>query len=409
MGSRHSALTFSTSPGSCQHHNSFYLNSVIVSHSDDPEMADNNPYQNVQDNVREAFDDLLADESVYLPQKEATELFNLPDVHIFFVSSSGKVSTFSEPSTLRIFKFNQPEDDGRCQTFIQVSGWTHPLIPGASPVFEAGNGAFMFPDAYGEDEGEAQVELAKLLDELTFSLKKEEVKENDANVNEHKLGPVGLTVFKGAKLLGKTVEQGADQGAKLIEYVADKQKAKIQVQEDRKDAKVNAALKTTVKGANYATKATVKVSGFVANRLGKLSKGLSNHLAKKMAPAPAMSDSNSGGGEGAKKPRSSSMYNLMDAARGGLLAYGTVYSSLEESAKVLGKSMKDESVQVIEKKYGGEAGQLHLEAMTAAGNAAMTYMNIQSCGAKGLVKRTAKDTGKKVGKALLEAHAKDSK
>jgi len=389
-------------------------------------MADNNPYQNVQDNVREAFDDLLADESVYLPQKEATELFNLPDVHIFFVSSSGKVSTFSEPSTLRIFKFNQPEDDGRCQTFIQVSGWTHPLIPGASPVFEAGNGAFMFPDAYGEDEGaavgiviaddsvfnvegEAQVQLAKLLDELTSSLKKEEVKENDANVNEHKLGPVGLTVFKGAKLLGKTVEQGADQGAKLIEYVADKQKAKIQVQEDRKDAKVNAALKTTVKGANYATKATVKVSGFVANRLGKLSKGLSNHLAKKMAPAPAMSDSNSGGGEGAKKPRSSSMYNLMDAARGGLLAYGTVYSSLEESAKVLGKSMKDESVQVIEKKYGGEAGQLHLEAMTAAGNAAMTYMNIQSCGAKGLVKRTAKDTGKKVGKALLEAHAKDSK
>merc|ERR1712047_219943 len=60
-----------------QHHlvlanitNSFYLNSVIVSHSDDPEMADNNPYQNVQDNVREAFDDLLADESVYLHKKK---------------------------------------------------------------------------------------------------------------------------------------------------------------------------------------------------------------------------------------------------------------------------------------------------------------------------------------------------
>merc|ERR1711953_312915 len=259
-----------------------------------------------------------------------------------------------------------------------------------------------FPDAYGEDEGaavgiviaddsafnvdgEAQVQLAKLLDELTISLKKEEAKDNDTN--EHKLGPVGLAVFKGAKVVGKKVEQGAENSRKLIEYVADKQKAKIQVQDDPKDAKVNAALKTTVKGANYATKATVKVSGFVANRLGKLSKGLSNHLAK--------------------KPRSSSsMYNLMDAARGGLLAYGTVYSSLEESAKVLGKSMKDNSVQVVEKKYGQEAGQLHLEAMTAAGNAAMTYMNIQSCGAKGLVKRTAKDTGKQVGKAVLEAHAK---
>ena len=76
----------------------------------------------------------------------------------------------------------------------------------------------MFPDAYGEDEGdaavgivisddnafnidgEAHVQLAKLRDELTFSLKKEEAKENDTN--EHKVGPLGLVVFKGAKVRG---------------------------------------------------------------------------------------------------------------------------------------------------------------------------------------------------------------
>ena len=88
-------------------------------------MADSNPYQNVQDNVREAFDDLLADESVYLPQKEATELFNLPDsVHIFFISASGRVSTFSEPSTLRIFKFSQQQDDGNQTSYKWVAGPT---------------------------------------------------------------------------------------------------------------------------------------------------------------------------------------------------------------------------------------------------------------------------------------------
>ena len=76
----------------------------------------------------------------------------------------------------------------------------------------------MFPDAYSEDEGdaavgivitdgnafnvdgEAHVQLAKLRDELTFSLKKEEAKENDTN--EHKVGPLGLAVFKGAKVRG---------------------------------------------------------------------------------------------------------------------------------------------------------------------------------------------------------------
>merc|ERR1711988_26692 len=226
------------------------------------------------------------------------------------------------------------------------------------------------------------------------------MKKEEAAANDEKLGKIGKAIFKGAEFLGEAMEKGAEKTTHLIEYVSTTQKAKIQPAEQ--DAKVSPVLKTTVTGARYATKATVKVSGFVANRVGQLSKGLSNYLAKKMAPEPAVS-----GGEVAKKPRSSSsMYNLMDAARGGLLAYGTVYSSLEESAKVLGKSMKDNSVQVVEKKYGQEAGQLHLEAMTAAGNAAMTYMNIQSCGAKGLVKRTAKDTGKQVGKAVLEAHAK---
>ena len=61
----------------------------------------------------------------------------------------------------------------------------------------------MFPDAYSEDEGdaavgivitddnafnidgEAHVQLAKLRDELTFSLKKEEAKENDTNEHKH--------------------------------------------------------------------------------------------------------------------------------------------------------------------------------------------------------------------------------
>ena len=44
--------------------------------------------------------------------------------------------------------------------------------------------------------------------------------------------------------------------------------------------------------------------------------------------------------------------------------------------------------------------------MTAAGNAAMTYMNVSSLGVKGLVKKTAKDTGKTVAKNVITAHAR---
>jgi len=373
-------------------------------------MAEQSPYSNLQKDVNDAFNELEADESVYIPEREAEELFNLPDsVHIFFITASGKVSTFSEPSTLRIFRFKETSE-GETNAFIQVGGWTHPLLPGASPVLEAGNGAFMFPDVYGDDgscvglvladdtpfnaDGEAQSQLALILDELT-ALKKEEPSASDQN-----LGKIGSVLLKSAQVVGKSMEKGAEKATHLIEYVSEKQKAKIQPCDE--DVKVNRALKTSVKGAKFATKATVKVSGFVSKRVGKLSKRLANHLAKKMEPSVTGAISSTAGG-GA--PKSSSMHNIVDAARGGLLAYGTIYASLEDSAKVLGKSVKEESVQVMEKKYGKESGKVFEDSLTSAGNATMTYMNIQSLGIKGLVKKTAKDTGKELGKAVLEAHS----
>jgi len=377
-------------------------------------MSEQNPYSNLQQNVNDAFNELEADESVYVPQREAEELFNLPDsVHIFFIAATGQVSTFSEPTTLRIFRFKDTSE-GETKTFIQVGGWTHPLIPGASPVLEAGNGAFMFPDVYGDDgscvglvladdspfniDGEAQSQLANILDELT-ALKKEE-----PAVNEQNLGKIGSALLKGAQVVGKGMEMGAEKATHLIEYVSEKQKAKIQDRSPDEDVKVNKAIVTSVKGAKFATNATVKVSGFVSKRVGKLSKGLAKHLAKKMEPTVTGATGGIGGGK-SSTTKSSSMHNIVDAARGGLLAYGTVYASLEESAKVLGKSVKEESVQVVEKKYGKQSGEVLEDGLTSAGNATMTYMNIQSLGVKGLVKKTAKDTGKQLGKAVLEAHA----
>merc|ERR1719433_2043314 len=103
------------------------------------------------------------------------------------------------------------------------------------------------------------------------------------------------------------------------------------------------------------------------------------------------------------------MSYLVDAARGGLVAYGTIYNNLEANAKVLGGQLKDNSVKIMEHKYGGEAGEVFGEAATAAGNGAMTYMNIQSLGVKGLIKKTAKTTGKELGKAVLDAHSSKPK
>merc|ERR1712096_39086 len=97
----------------------------------------------------------------------------------------------------------------------------------------------------------------------------------------------------------------------------------------------------------------------------------------------------------------SAMGTLVDAARGGLVAYGTVYNGLEANAKVLGNNIKENSVKVVKHKYGSQSGDVFGDACTAAGNAAMTYMNVQSLGAKGLVKKTAKDTGNNIAKNVI--------
>jgi len=390
-------------------------------------MASNqNPYGNVASQVHSALDEQNADDSHYIPShpsgggREAEELFLLPDcVHIFFVTGSGKVSTFSEPSTLRIFKFKDDttsQDSTDAKVFIQVGGWTHPLIPGKSPVLEAGNGAFMFPDVYEEEntgvepsavgiviaddtpfniDGEAQAALEKILGELTDgSLKKEEPLSKD-----QRLGTVAKTLVKGAEWVSYGLEKGAEKATTLIEYAGEKQRAKTEPTAE--DAKVSPAYKATAKGAMYATLATVKVSGFVAKRVGSLSKGVSNYLAKQLEQ-PVV---NATGGGGEKKMKtSSSMRQIANVAYGGLLAYGTVYDGLEKSAKVLGSSLQKESVQVVEHQYGKEAAAVATDSMSAAGNAAMTYLNVQSLGAKGLAKKTAKNTGKTLAKNVIQAH-----
>jgi len=371
------------------------------------------PYVDLNKQVNTAMDELVNDESHYVPKREAEELFLVPDaVQIFFVRPDGRVTTFSEPTTLRIFKFKEKEDAEKwVPTFIQVGGWTHPLIPGASPVLEASNGAFMFPDVYSDDSNGAAIgivladeveqatrdNLRKLLDELT-------VLKSNPQEPDQRLGTVGAVLVKGAELVNKGLDFGAEKACNLIEYEGSRQKEKMGEATDQ-DTKVNSALKYSIKGVGYATYATVKVSGFVASRVGKLTKNTAEYLAKKIEKpiSGAVVGSGNGGSSGGMT-KSSSMRLILDAARGGLIAYGTVYAGLEENAKVLGKCLKEESVEVVQHKYGGEAGEVYGEAMTAAGNGAMTYMNVASLGVKGLVKKTAKQTAKGVGKGVLETY-----
>jgi len=364
-------------------------------------------YTNLSAEVQNALSELNADNTKYEPQN-AAELLRLENsVQIFFVTSDGKVSTFSAPETLRIFQFSQDQADST-STFLQVGGWTHPLIPGASPCLQAENGALMFPDIYSDlpdcsvglvimdgISEDIRVDLVNLLAQHT-ALKSQTLLPPD-----QRLGSIGSAIVKGAEYLAQGIEIGAEKAGDLIEYVTDKSQKKLSKAEE--DAKIGSLTKGSISAAKSATTATVKVSGYVANRVGKLTKSMAGYLAAK-AEKPISGVVSTTGGD----KKQGTMAYLVDAARGGLIAYGTVYTGLESSAKVLGKNIKDNSVKVVSHKYGGDAGHVFGDACTAAGNAAMTYMNLQSLGVKGLVKKTAKETGKTVAKNVITGESKKS-
>merc|ERR1712014_473992 len=135
------------------------------------------PYSNLSTEVQTAITELESDSSTYKPQN-ANELLKIVDsVQIFFVTGDGHVSTFSAPETLRIFKFQEDQEDSTT-SFLQVGGWTHPLIPGAS-------------------------------------------------------------IVKGAELLAQGIEVGAEKAGELIEYVTEKSQEKLtKAEEDAKVGKV---------------------------------------------------------------------------------------------------------------------------------------------------------------------------
>jgi len=358
------------------------------------------PYTALSSEVETALTLLNSDSSSYQPQT-ATELFKLEDqVQIFFLTQDGKVSTFSAPETLRVLQF---KDSGN--VFLQVGGWTQPLVPGSSPCLQAENGAIMFPDIYSENTtcsvglvlvdqvGEQQrAQLLELLQQHTALVTQPLLPPED------RLGTVGSTILKGAELLSQGIEKGAEKAGELIEYVAEKGQEKLAKGEE--EAKVGSLTKHSINAAKTATTATVKVSGYVANRVGDLTKSIATSLAG-MVVKPT-------DGNAVSKNKGGAKAVLVDAARGSLAAYGTVYNGLETSAKVLGKNVKGNSVKVVQHKYGLQAADAFGDACTAAGNAAMTYMNIQSLGAKGLVKKTAKETGKNVVKNALNVKDKKS-
>lgn len=90
------------------------------------------------------------------------------------------------------------------------------------------------------------------------------------------------------------------------------------------------------------------------------------------------------------------MSDALTIAAGAVEGFGTVYTGLEQSAGLLGRSLSDNSVKIIEHKYGTSAGTLAAGTFDTVGNMINLSQNVNFMTPRGLVKRTAKNAGKAI-------------
>lgn len=88
------------------------------------------------------------------------------------------------------------------------------------------------------------------------------------------------------------------------------------------------------------------------------------------------------------------MSGVLIVAAGAVEGFGTVYTGLEQSASLLGTSLSNNTVRVIEHKYGASAGELAAGTFDTVGNVINISHNVSVLTPKSFVKRTAKNASK---------------
>lgn len=90
------------------------------------------------------------------------------------------------------------------------------------------------------------------------------------------------------------------------------------------------------------------------------------------------------------------MGGVLTVAAGAVEGFGTIYSGLEQSAVILGKNLSNNSVVIIEHKYGPSAGAVANNTFDTVGNMINLSKNMNLITPKGLAKKTFKGTGKAI-------------
>ena len=366
-------------------------------------------------------------------------LFSCDGVKMYYIHSSGKVSSSMEKYTMRIVQIEK--DDVKkldSSAFVQViktsesirienveeplfedegaSGpipqgipvpdvsFIYPLVPGVSPCFRTDFGAFILPDLQCNDGSAVGLIVPENVDEIVIEIftallhgivYQEEggIVFGGPKLKRRTSVIVSENIIKGAFYISKGLVKGAEKAGEYISYGTPYVKSKLPKAEDG-SVEMSQGVKTGVKVAKTVTGTAASVTGYLAEKVGCATMALGRFLAPHVQKHGSNLLSYSTGWS--EQEAQEKVSGILTVCAGAVEGFGTVYGGLEESATILGKSLSNNTVQIVEHTYGSQAGEVVGTSLDTVGNVINLSQNVNSITAKGIAKRTAKNAGKAI-------------
>ena len=199
---------------------------------------------------------------------------------------------------------------------------------------------------------------------------------------------VANQVINGAQMITKGVASTTEYATKYLQVGGDKLKSSLNPCDQ--PTKVDPKVQSLVKNVRYGTHVTVRVSSFLLNKLGSLA----SSTAKRVAPHIKEGSKqllSSTGIAGSKDNATNYVDNVCTVASSSIHGFGMVYDSLEQAAMTLGKNFTQQTVSVVDHKFGNDAAKVAENGMYSVGNVAQSYNNVKNLK---IIRTFAKETAK---------------
>ena len=308
-------------------------------------------------------------------------LFTIPrEVQIFYIGVGGNVSAPTYPSALYIYKFKDAvQSQDISPALLQVGSWVYPLVPGRSPVLQSTCGSYMFPDLDESIEGNAiglilpptvtdidKKTFESILNEFTATKKGEDISNYEEYMEYSEKISLGLT--KGAEMVGWGLVKASTKGGELMKSGTIKLKERILP--DTESKPVDPKVKKGLEAAQWVSDKAVRGSGYLVSKAGVATVALGRFLAPHIQRGGTKMISHFA--EQSDEKSNKQVAIASELASGSIEAISTVYIALENSSKILAKNIANNTVDIVQHKYGTDVGQVTDNALSAAGNTYLT-------------------------------------